>query len=110
MGNLWAVIAAAFCFVVGLGLAGIIVVVERCRKENTIFSADDARNMLKQWTRRDIAQMNKIERKIKRCCRRGEGDLILTKTPSARVVESLKNNGFKVDSGLRLGILIKWKE
>ena len=91
----------------GIGIAGVIWTIERRRNQNVEFNAESARKLSKEWNKKDAAQMNRIERKIKACCKRGRNELTLLPTPNAKVIELLKNRGYEVVMGYA-GVVIKW--
>jgi len=108
MNNQGSIIALAFVFLMGIVLAIVILAIERIRNKNANFNADSARKLSKEWNWRDKAQMNRIERKIKRRCKRGETELVLITTPKPRVEELLKSKGYKVTMGDPFGAVIDW--
>lgn len=77
-------------------------------EESSPFNADSANKLAKSWNWRDKVQLSRIERKIKRRCKRGNTELVLMTTPRPRVVELLKNQGYQVTMGNPSGAVIKW--
>ena len=73
-----------------------------------MFNAYSARNLTNEWNWRDTLQMKKIERKIKRRCKRSDRELVLIMTPTDRVVKRLKAGGYKVTMGDPFGAVIEW--
>ena len=63
--------------------------------------------MSKEWDKKDAAELNRIERQIKRRCKNGKNELVLLTTPRPRVEELLKNRGYKVTIGY-VGAVIEW--
>lgn len=109
MANYGGIIAFIFVLVMGVSLAVVIWANERRGNKNTNFNAESARRLSKEWDRKDTAELNRIEKKIKQKCRSGKNELTYLKTPRTRVVECLKNRGYKVTIGYA-GAVIEWKE
>lgn len=71
-------------------------------------TAEEIRKLQKEWTWRDAWQLAYYERKINRKARKGKDELVSTISPRPRVVQKLKENGFRVVVGYPIGIVIEW--
>ncbi len=88
-------------------------------KNETGLNADDARKLTgkvkarkKEWNWLDTFQMNRIEIKIERNCKKGCREVTLNYSLRDKVVEKLRENGYKVliqcIDTKPLGTVIEW--